>query len=172
MSVRRTNSMFAKGDRNSTQVQNLRDELKVVFSKIKEEFEDHLESINQNTIEIQSSFEYLSRLASSVEKIEQRLARLENETPREKRSETVLLTREEEEVYAVLLDSSRQRQLLTYDRIAQKVDVSKTFCAHIVSSLVDKGVPVLKKFSNGDVFLEIESHFVNNETLINVVTID
>ena len=164
--------MFTRGGRNDVQVSNLREELKVVFSKIKEELEDHLESINQNTIEIQSSFEYLSRLASSVEKLDQRLSRLENTAPRERISETVLLTRDEEEVYAILLDSTKQRQLLTYERIADKVDVSKTFCAHIVANLIDKGIPVIKKFSNGDVFLEIEPRFIERESMITVVTID
>jgi DNA repair exonuclease SbcCD ATPase subunit len=165
--------MFAKGDRNDVQVDNLRDELKVVFSKIKEEFEDHLESINQNTIEIQSAFEYLSRIASSVEKIEQRLARLENRSSeRDTTVETVLLTRDEEEVYALLLDSTRQRQLLTYEHIARRIDVTKTFCAHLIANLVDKGVPIIKRFSNGDVFLEIDPRFADGEPMINIATID
>ena len=165
--------MFAKGDRNDAQVENLREELRVVFSKIKEEFEDHLESINQNTIEIQSSFDYLSRLAGSVEKIEQRLARLENRTERtEKPAETVVLTRDEEEVYALLLDSSKQHRLLTYEHIARSIESSKTFSAHLIANLVDKGVPIVKKFSNGDVFLEIESTFIEHESTIKVVTID
>ena len=163
--------MFAKGDRSDGQVQNLRDELKVVFSKIKEEFEDHLESINQNTIEIQSSFELLSRLATRVEKIEHRLATIENRAP-ERSNETVLLTRDEEEVYALLLDSTRQQRLLTYEHIAEKVEVSKTFCAHLIANLVEKGIPIVKKFSNGDVFLEIDARFIERESMISVATID
>jgi DNA repair exonuclease SbcCD ATPase subunit len=164
--------MFAKGGRSDVQVENLRGELRVVFSKIKEEFEDHLESINQNTIEIQSSFEYLSRIANRLEKIEQRLARLETDVPREEPQETVILTRDEEEVYALLLESARQRQLLDYEQIARKINVSKTFCAHLVVNLVDKGVPIIKKFSNGEVLLEIEQSFLERVPLINVVTID
>ena len=164
--------MFAKGGRNDVQVQNLRDELKVVFSKIKEEFEDHLESINQNTIEIQSSFEYLSRLATRVEKIEQRIARLEHHHPPEPVVETVILTRDEEEIYAIILEATKQRRLLTYEQIAHKVDVSKTFCAHLVANLIDKGLPVVKKFSNGDVLLEFDQRFLEREAIVNIATID
>lgn len=166
--------MFAWGGRKEDEnSSHLREELRVVFSKIKEEFEDHLESINQNTIEIQSSFEYLSRLANRVEKIEQRIARIDLDTSRERREvETVLLTRDEEEVFAILADSTRKRQLVTYERLAQMADVSKTFGAHLVASLIEKGIPVIKKFSNGSVFLELEQKFVEHEIKVNVVTLD
>lgn len=166
--------MFARGGRNTDEsTLQLRGELRVVFSKIKEEFEDHLESINQNTIEIQSSFEYLSRLANRVEKIEQRLARFDMEESRpQNQIETVLLTRDEEEIFAVLADATRKRQLVTYESLAVRADVSKTFCAHLVASLIEKGIPILKKFSDGSVFLELEPSFVEHEIKVNIVTID
>lgn len=164
--------MLRTGDRRAEeQVSNLREELRVVFSKIKEEFEDHLESINQNTIEIQSSFEYLSRLSNRVDKLEQRMSRFEMDRPEEHRIETVLLTRDEEEVFAILVENTRRRQLLTYEDLAYKARVSKTFSAHLVASLVDKGIPVGKRFSNGSVLLEIDPGFAQRPAF-DIATID
>lgn len=162
--------MFAKGGRNESNITNLRGELKVVFSKIKEELEDHLESINQNTIEIQSSFEYLSRLSNRIDKIEQRLSQMELDGPRDRSIETVLLTRDEEEIYAILVESTTRRQLLSYEDVAHKAQISKTFCAHLIASLIDKGVRVGKKFSNGNVLLEIDPQHL--ERGLSIATID
>ncbi len=49
------------------------DQLQDAFSKIKEEFEDHLTAINQNTTEIQANYGYLSEIDEKIEKICQRL---------------------------------------------------------------------------------------------------
>ena len=49
------------------------DKLKATFTKIKEEFEDHLDSINENTNEIHSNYEYLCELDSKIEKLNEKL---------------------------------------------------------------------------------------------------
>ena len=52
------------------------DKLKATFNKIKEEFEDHLDSINENTNEIHSNYEYMCELDSKIEKVNENLQNL------------------------------------------------------------------------------------------------
>jgi biotin operon repressor len=161
-----------------TEVNGLRDELKVVFSKIKEEFDDHLESINQNTAELQSLFEYMSRLNDKMDKLSSRLDGMENisvlNSIKEKKDEilTVALTREEEEIFAILLSNSKRNALASYEIIAQKLDITTIFVANLITSLLEKGVPIEKRLLNGTVLVELSRNFNEKHMKYNLVTID
>ena len=166
--------LFVKNNK-SHEVTELRDELKVVFSKIKEEFDDHLESINQNTIELQSLFEYLSRLNDKLDKLS---AKIDSTTVHDRRQSakkellTIVLTREEEEVLAILLSNSKRNALTTYDIIAEKLNITPVYTANIVTSLLEKGIPVEKRLLNGNVLVEIDRMFHERDLQYNIVTID
>ena len=43
------------------------------FVKIKQEFLEHLDSINQNTNEIQANYEYLKEFETKLEKLRERI---------------------------------------------------------------------------------------------------
>ena len=155
----------------------LRKELKLVFSKIKEELDDHLESINQNTLEIQSNFEYVSRLSSRIDKLSQKIESIEMmlkqniALPKEEVS-TVLITREEEEVLALLLDSSAKNSLVDYQQIANKLNISNLYSASLVSSLISKGIRIEKKHNAGMVLLELDRDFFENNMKYSILTLD
>ena len=46
--------------------------LKGVFSDVKEELEDHLTAINENTNEISANYEYLCEIDSKMDKLNER----------------------------------------------------------------------------------------------------
>ena len=166
--------LFGKNNK-SHEVTELREELKVVFSKIKEEFDDHLESINQNTIEQQSLFEYLSRLNDKIDKLSAKIDSIpiqDRRKPAKKELLTVVLTREEEEVLAILLSNSKRNALTTYDILADKLDITPVYAANIVTSLLEKGIPVGKRLLNGNVLVELDRIFHERQMQYNIVTID
>src|SRR3972149_3298837 len=47
--------------------------LRLAFSEIREEFQDHLEAINENTTEIQSNFAYLCEVDNKIAKLNDRI---------------------------------------------------------------------------------------------------
>jgi septal ring factor EnvC (AmiA/AmiB activator) len=166
--------LFGK-KKDNREVSELRDELKVVFSKIKEEFDDHLESINQNTIELQSIFEYLSRLNDKMDKLSSRIDSMESSERKEKKSKevmTVVLTREEEEVLAMLISNSSKKKLVTYDLIAKNIDITPVYAANIITGLLEKGIPIEKRHLNGTVLLEIDRSFHDRQLQYNIITMD
>jgi len=55
----------------------LKHQLKRAFNKIKEEFNHHLESINENSNEIQVNYEYLTEMDANIDKLASRLEHIE-----------------------------------------------------------------------------------------------
>ena len=166
--------LFAK--RGEDKVESLRDELKVAFSKIKEELDDHLDSINQNDTELRSLYEYMARLNDKVDKISQRMESMEyyrgGNMTEKKEITTIILSREEEELLALLMSNTHKKSLTTYEIIADKMDISTVYSSNLVSSLLEKGIPVVKRFLNGNVLLELDKEFMQTQVQYNIVTLD
>jgi len=55
------------------ELSNIGVNVKSAFKTIREEFEDHLDAINENTNEIQANYEHMCELESKVEKVNARL---------------------------------------------------------------------------------------------------
>ena len=55
------------------EIQKVNDSLKLSFKKIKQELDSYLDTINQNTNEIQSNYEFLIELDKKIENISDRL---------------------------------------------------------------------------------------------------
>ena len=51
--------------------------LKDAFGKIKEEFEEHLQAINENADEIQLSYEYITQMETKVDKLTAKMEELQ-----------------------------------------------------------------------------------------------
>ena len=64
-------------DKKSNELKELKDNLKLALSRINEEFEDHLDSINENTNEIQANYEYLCEIDNKIEKLSEKLEEIQ-----------------------------------------------------------------------------------------------
>jgi len=155
-------------------LQRLRDELKLVFRRIKEELDDHLESINENTIEIQTQYEYLAQLANRVEKLAERVARLERvlTQPVEEEHVTFIFAPDEEEVFLFLLDAAKIQRLVTYDALAEKLGVRRTYAASLIARLVEKGIPIEKKLLGEQILIELDRQFAQRQIDYRVVMVE
>ena len=51
--------------------------LKQAFLKIKREFEEHLQAINENTNEIQSNYEYFCEVDGKMDKLAERIEKIQ-----------------------------------------------------------------------------------------------
>ena len=68
------NTLLKEEDRVITQkLEALSSTIKLAFSEIHDEFQEHLESINENTTEIQSNYTYLCELDNKIAKLNERI---------------------------------------------------------------------------------------------------
>ena len=88
---------------------DINNQLHDAFSQIKEEFEDHLVAINENTNEIQSNYEVISEIDQKLNKLSERLDRIEFflqkeglETEEKQEFKPVRLSKREQEVFLVM----------------------------------------------------------------------
>ena len=61
---------FSKENKVVSSLKIVEKETKKAFSKVKKEFEEHLEAINENTNEIQSNYELMLKLEEKLDKVE------------------------------------------------------------------------------------------------------
>jgi len=149
--------------------------LKGAFKKVKDEFDEHLDTINQNTNEIQANYEYISELDSKIDKLAQRLDEIQmfmssQHVEDYKPSMPVRkLTYREQEVFMVLYTNASGK--LTYIDIAKRLGFNEEMVKNYVSSLGAKGVPIIKKLLGDKIFISLEEGFKNYQTKENVLDI-
>jgi len=145
--------------------------IKLSFNKIKGELDVHLDSINQNTSEIQNIYDYLQDLDSKIEKLNERIDEL-NMFVGPKMTEEQLsadLTHREQEVFVVLY---AQEDKITAKDIARKLGFSDEMVNRYIYNLITKGIPVLKQYEGDTVHLYLDLKFKNLQAKKNILKID
>ena len=136
--------------------------LSQVLEAVREELDDHRESINENTTEIQTNHEFLAQLDEKIDKLTARideLTLLVKGQPEEKRVRIKALTRREKEVFRALYELGSTRPFITYKEISRYLSISEALVAQYVANIVEKGVPLTKRYSSNRVYLNLERTF-------------
>jgi len=154
-----------------SEIKEVKKELKKNLSSIRDEFEDHLEAINENTNEIQSNYEFLCELDSRIEKLNEKIDKIQFllEGKREINYEIMPLTRREQEIFLVLYTSN---DFLSYSDIAKKTTLTFSLVQAYISNIIAKGIPILKKYINNKVLLYLEPAFKSTQAKENLVQVD
>lgn|GEM_PF-359610 len=147
--------------------------LKAAFEKIKEELEDHLETINDNTNEIQANYEFLCKLEKKIDKLNEKVEQLQMllvTAAKVKENITVEpLTAREQEVFLALYTSD---VFMKYSDIARNLGLTEGLVKNYVTNIIEKGVPIIKKYQHNETFLMLEPVFKNLQTKKNVLKIN
>ncbi len=151
---------------------NVDESIQLELQKVRQALEEHLSGINDNTQEIQSLFDYLQQIEVKVEKLSQRLDRIqlnsaENGTPVPKPS-IVPLNQLERKVFLVLYTEEAP---LTYREVAERSQVSCAVVPECISSLSGKGVPLVRSFCDEQVMIKIEPQFKEMQAKENLVNL-
>ncbi len=152
----------------------VKNELCVALKNVREELDDHLDTINQATEEVQSSQEYLNRLDEKVDKLSEQVEQIMlflkgsdlKNMPEKKEFE--LLDREKD-VFLVLYTAGEKP--LTYAEIAEGVRESEFLVSGYVTSLIQKGIPVRKRFVNNEPVVQLDSKFKEMQAKTNILNI-
>jgi len=150
-------------------ISQIKEEVSFPSSQIKEEIDDHLTAINDNTQEIQSNFAFLLELDSKIDKVSQRLDKIDlllSEEPQ--KIEVKPLNYPEKQVFCVLYTEEAP---LTYEDIANKTDLSPALIREHISTLIEKGIPLIKSYYQGRPFLKLDPSFKEIQAKENLVNL-
>jgi hypothetical protein len=150
--------------------------LKASFSKVREEFSEHLLAINENTNEIQANYECLCELESKIDKLAERIDEIcmfiKHPSARISKSyEITPLTKSEQEVFQALYTFVNEKGNASYKELGRRCCIPETLVQTYVTNLVLKGVPIQKKYLNTDVLIWIEPDFLELQAKQNMLGI-
>jgi hypothetical protein len=152
--------------------------LKEAFDKIKEEFSDHLEAINQNTNEIQANFEFLQQIEKKLDKVNEKIEMLmmtldcSNEKLQESQADAlrkIRLTLREQEIFIILYTAS---DFMSYVQIAKQVGLTESLVSNYVTNLLEKKIPIQKRYAGNNALIRLEPWFKQIQAKENVIELN
>ena len=153
----------------------IRKQLEGALSSLKEELDEHRSTINDNTSEIQGSFETINQLSLKMDKLTERLDELtlliKGKKDLKKFSLSPLKKREKE-VFRVIYELNEKFAFLTYEQISRNVGLTKEMVTSAVSSMVSKGIPLIKRFVGRTCLLKLDPVFKEKQAKGNIVGLD
>lgn len=151
--------------------------LKAEFTKIRHEFEEHLQAINENTNEIAASYQYICELENKLDKLSERVDNLQMyleansgiAVAKRNNFDVKRLNRREQEVFLVIYTLEEEKGSITYEDIAKKLNISEQLAGNYVTSIIEKGVPILKRYINSKPYLRLEPEFKTLQAKENIL---
>lgn len=133
-----------------------------ILESIRDELDDHRAAINENTNEIQANHEFVRLIEEKLDKLQARLEKLElilQGRPADDKAQIQPLTKREQEVFQALYIVGEGVPFVSYRQLARKLGCSETLISGFITNLIEKGVPVLKRYDNGQAFVQLEPRF-------------
>ncbi|MBL7054175.1 hypothetical protein ISS05_00265 [Candidatus Woesearchaeota archaeon] len=165
---------FIKKEKNKSILQ------KKILNEIKNQSEEHLRAINENTNEIQSNYGYISEIENKMHKLTERIDQMQlflqsNSNfvmDRIENFEIKPLTRNEQYVFLVLYALEEEKGFVSYLDIARKTGFTESLVLDYVASVIEKGVPIIKRYINSKAYLKLDKDFKRLQTKENILCID
>ncbi len=155
-------------------LKNFEKKIRTSFKTIKEEFEDHLDAINENTKEVQENFDFLNKIDEKIEKLSSRIDSVElmlRKILEEQEFKQIKLSQEEETVFKTLYTFGEQSSLSTND-IARKANLPELSVMLALKSVINKGIPILEEIIDGHSFYTLDIKFKQLQAKRNVLGIN
>jgi len=149
-----------------------RQQLSTVLECMREELDDHRMAINENTDELTATNEFSNELARRLDKLTERvdeLTLLIKGRKDEKNFSIQPLTSKEKDVFHALYVLTESQPYASYEQVARKTSLTKGIVMDHVTSMIQKGVPVLKKLDSTTVFLKLDQDFRQIQAKKNVI---
>jgi len=141
------------------------------LKKVRQALEEHLTSINDNTTEIQSLFDYLQEIEVKLEKISQRLDQVQIGAEVQStvtKPAVAPLTQMEKKVFLTLYTGEMP---LSYREISERSGISPSIVHECISSLTSKGIPLVRSFCNDQMFFKLEPLFREAQAKENLINL-
>ncbi len=152
------------------ELDSLKRNLKTSFKKIKEEMDEHLESINASTNEIQTNYEYLCALDLKITKLNEKIDDIMMQLGMKKDfhiKHKIKLSIREQEVFLCLYTNDN----LTFHDISQRTGLPEDLAKTLIKNMISRGVAVVKREAKNTVHLSLDRDFKDLQTRENIVDI-
>ncbi|MBI2145455.1 hypothetical protein HYU18_03985 [Candidatus Woesearchaeota archaeon] len=159
---------------NGSEISFLKQGFEAALKGIREEFDDHRDSINDNTYEIEANYELLCKLDSKVDRLQAQFEQLQLSLSNFLKVtslvpvEGIELDDKEKEVFLVLYTGSSDRPL-TYREVASAVRESEFLVRGYITNMIEKGVPVEKRYINDTAYVSLDKSFADRQAKENIV---
>jgi hypothetical protein len=142
---------------------------------MRDELDDHLAAINENTEEIEMNYSYLINMDQRLKLLEKKmdvimsmLSKITCEKKEEMPLKKIHISQCEQEIFLLFYQA---HHALDYDFMCRSLRKSEQFVRACVSSLIEKGVPIQKHVINRKIFFDIDSGFKELQAKKGIVNI-
>ena len=147
-----------------------------VLNQVQDELEDHRLAINENTLELQSNYAFVLDIDQKLSRIMERLEAIEWALRGKKQQKfqpiVAPLSDKERRVFRVLYEIGTMQPYLLYRDVAKKTNLSEGIVSSLVTSMIEKGIPILKRYDGNQVFVKLEDSFREEQAKRNLVALD
>ncbi len=163
------------GKNANSSIESVKQRFEATLKGVREEFDDHRESINGNTYEIEANYELLCKLDSKVDRLQEQFERLQlsiskllDVSAAPSAFEGIDLDEKEKEVFLILYTQSGERPL-TYKEIAAATKESEFLIRGYITNMIEKGVQIEKRYLNETAYISLDKSFVDRQARENIV---
>ncbi len=143
--------------------------LRSSFSKIKDEFEDHLDSINQNTDEVSKFYDCVGELDAKLDKINSRIDTIHMMFKQVmNHSISVDLNLDEQRVFVLL--NACPKYLNVCD-LSDRIGIEEKETEELITAMTDKGITIEKRSCNGKACVKLDEEFKRLQARDNMISI-
>ena len=169
-------SLFADDD-SLNRVKEIESSIKGSFAKIREEMEDHLDAINENTNELQSAYEYVCELDNKIDKLNEKIEQLSLSIKQLATQQIIakaryFLTYDEQKVFIILYYLGEQKGPLSSSDISIRMNSTELLVKTCIKNMVGKNIPIIEHVIDDDMYYDLEKDFKELQTRENVLNID
>ena len=156
--------------KEESRLKEIENSVKSAFRAVKEEMDDHLTSINENTNELQEQSSHIDELESKFDKLQERFDELHMMISRMTKQGEVTLSETERNVFMVLY--SIEQTPLSYTDISMRTGLTELAVKAHIFSMINKGIPILERTIDGQSFFRLDKKFKELQAKENVLKID
>jgi hypothetical protein len=139
------------------------------FHMVRTALEEHLSAINENTTEIQALFDYLQEMEMKMEKLSHRLDTVQLKSGEElDKPKVEPLDQLEKKVFLVLYT---EQIPLCYEEICAKAAVPLGLIQDCISTLISKGIPLLRSRIQEKLYLKLSPSFKDLQAKENIINL-
>ena len=132
----------------------------------------HLDSINQNTNEIQSNYEYMADMEAKVNKLSEKVDEIQiqlNPHFYSNALDEVRLSRREQEVF---LGIYTEEDRVSMPELARKLGIAPEMCDSVVTNIRAKGIPVVRQLVEEEIHVSLDYTFKDLQARKNVLKLE
>lgn len=162
--------MFGKKSEDSSKLIELDKKIKSAFSSVREEMEDHLTAINENTDELQEHSEKFNEIENKFQKLQEQIDDIHLMISKSiSQNKEFSLTDSEKSVFMVLY--AVEQTPLSFADISMRTGLTELSVKAHIFSMISKGIPILERQIDNQSYFRLDKKFKEIQAKENILKI-